>query len=62
MVVKDLSNSFNPYPKNGLKVEENKAIKDTKKKRKYKKENNWKRAKNRFLYYATKHKIQYKKN
>ena len=40
MVVKDLSNSFNPYPKNGLKVEENKAIKDTKKKRKYKKENN----------------------
>lgn len=40
MVVKDLSNSFHPYPKNGLKMEENKAIKNIrkhKKKRKHKK-------------------------
>lgn len=31
MVVKDLSNSFHPYPKNGLKTEEHKTVKDTKK-------------------------------
>lgn len=30
MVVKDLSNSFHPCPKNGLKIEEHKAIKNGK--------------------------------
>lgn len=38
MVVKDLSNSFYPYPKSGLKIEKDKAIKSTKKKRKHRKE------------------------
>lgn len=60
MIVKDLSNSFNPYPKNGLKIESCKMMdgkKVVKKKRRYKKENKWETIKNRFLYYATKHKI-----
>lgn len=63
MIVKDLSKNFNPYPKSGRKIEEKKTIKNTKKankkKRKYKEKKHKKRAKNRLLYYAKKHKIQY---
>lgn len=62
MIVKDLSNSFHPYLKNGLKKEEQKAVRNTKKKRERKKERKQKRVKDRLLYYATKHKIQHKKN
>ena len=59
MVVKDLSNSFNPYPKSGVKIQENKLEKEVKstikKKRRYKKKNNQKRLEDRFLYYVKKY-------
>lgn len=47
MVVKDLSNSFNPCPKNGVK---DKTKKETAKKRN--KGQTTKRVYNRFLHYA----------
>lgn len=39
MVVRDLSNSFNPYPKEGFKIEQKEVKRVTKKKRKSKRKN-----------------------
>lgn len=52
MIVKDLSNSFNPYPKNRLNLSNNKVKEVSKKSKNRESRKRNKGNSNRLLYYA----------